>query len=73
MRPLQKSKKIISGPLILKHFDPDLTPIVYSDSSYLGLGFALIQFSKEDKEEKYPRLVMAGGRGLAPNEKKIGY
>ena len=68
---LDKIKAMITGPLILRHFDKDLTPIVYSDSSYIGLGWALIQFAKTDKEEKFPRLIMAGGRTLAPNEKNF--
>ena len=42
---LAKIKAMITDPLILRHFDKDLTPIIYTDLSYVDLGWPLIEFS----------------------------
>ena len=72
---LQKSfedlKKLLCGPLVLHYFNPSLPPIVITDASTNGIGFVCIQYEKEDKEQKFPKLIAAGSRGLTPSESRF--
>ena len=63
-----KVKQILTGPKVLHHFNPKLAPVVMSDACFQGLGYCLLQYDESDTEEKCPKLIVAGGRGLTPAE-----
>ena len=39
-----------------------------TDASFQGLGYCLLQYDENDVEEKRPKLIVAGGRGITPAE-----
>ena len=61
----EESKKILTSPLLVHHFDPKLPTELLTDASRLrGLGFLLIQRDKKG----HPRLITCGSRSLQPCE-----
>ena len=63
-----KVKQILTGPKVLHHFNPKLAPVIMTDASFQGLGYCLLQYDENDVEEKRPKLIVAGGRGITPAE-----
>ena len=63
-----KVKQILTGPKVLHHFNPKLAPVIMTDACFQGLGYCLLQYDENDVEEKRPKLIVAGGRGLTPAE-----
>ena len=62
-------KKVLTGPLVVRHYDPSLSTEVITDASRLhGLGFLILQFDPKDPEQRR-WLIMAGSRALIPAEK----
>ena len=59
-------KNLLTSPMIVHFFDPDLPTSLLTDASKLhGIGYALVQHGKDG----CLRLVQAGSRSLAPAEK----
>ena len=59
-------KNLLTSPMIVHFFDPDLpTPLLTDASKLHGIGYALVQHGKDGRL----RLVQAGSRSLAPAEK----
>jgi len=59
-------KELLTSPLLVHYFDPDLPTTLLTDASKLnGLGYALVQHDTEG----HLRLIQAGSRGLNPAER----
>ena len=64
-----RMKEILTGPLLVRHFDPEKITTLITDASRLyGLGFVLLQSDKDDPEGR-EYLVMCGSRSLTSAEK----
>ena len=61
-------KKILTSPLLVGHFDPNLAPVILTDFSKFGIAFCLFQFKKVDGLNK-ATLVSSGSRSLTNSEK----
>ena len=57
-------KKILSGPLVLKHFDSSKDVILLTDASRLhGLGYALGHIELDGSGKKHFKIVHCGSKG----------
>ena len=64
-RSFEKTKDILTGPLLVKPFDISLPSEIYCDASRLhGLGFMLLQREPDGKH----RLISCGSRSVTPTE-----
>ena len=62
----QKLKLMLSGPMLVKPFDPTLPTELLTDASrHFGLGFILLQRGKDNK----PRIIRCGSRSLTAAQK----
>ena len=61
----EEVKKILTGPLLLAHFNPEFKTEVITDASRIGLGFILRQF---DSTIEQWRMVQCGSRALSETE-----
>lgn len=60
-------KKILLGPLVVAHFDPEKEIELYTDAARLsGIGFCLIQENGEGKK----RLICCGSKSNSPAESR---
>ena len=59
-RSFLHSKKVLSGPATLKHFDPKMATSLITDACKIGLGYLLIQQKDIDKKEF--NLIECGSR-----------
>ena len=65
-----KLKQILTGPLIVKHFNPAWATEVITDASRLhGLGFLVLQYDPKAPEPARRWLIMAGSRANTAAEK----
>ena len=64
-KAFEECKSTLTGPLILRNFDPHLSVELHCDASRQSVGFCLLQ---RDKAQK-PRLLTCGSRTLTPAEK----
>ena len=67
-RAFQVAKNILSGPSILKHFNPSWSTSLMVDASRIGLGFVLVQ--QEDEEKSPFVLIQCGSRKVNPTEQR---
>ena len=66
----QAAIKLLTSEMIVKPFDPSMTSELLTDASRLkGLGYALLQRSKNDPEAA-PRLIQCGSRSLTDTESR---
>ena len=65
-----KLKQILTGPLCVKHFNPEWATEVITDASRLhGLGFLVLQYDPKAPEPARRWLIMAGSRANTAAEK----
>lgn len=66
-KDFDRAKDILTGPLLVRHYDPDMVTELITDASRLhGLGFVLLQHDGKDPK-RY--LIMAGSRPLTSAER----
>ncbi len=58
-------KKLLTSTTIVKHFDPSLRSVIFTDASAASIGFALVQHGPDGT----PRLISCGS-SLNPAEKR---
>ena len=66
-RCFEEVKKILTGPLIMGYYDPELETELITDASRIGVGFVLRQFEAEKKRWK---LIQCGSRALSETESR---
>ena len=64
----EQTIQILTGPLLVKFFDPNLKTTLVTDASRKALGFCLLQYSKDSNGKSQPRLIQCGSRSLIPAE-----
>ena len=67
VQAFQKTKKILTGNLVLRPFNPDLVTELFTDASRKGLGFVLLQ---QDPKTGNRHLIQCGSRSLSSPESR---
>jgi hypothetical protein len=65
-KAFEATKKILTGPLVLRSFNPNTRTELITDASRIGLGFILLN---EDPETGNKHLIQCGSRALTNAEK----
>ena len=64
-------KRILSGDLVVRHFDPSKNVILLTDTSRLhGLGYALGHIDIDNSGSKHFKIVHSGSKGLTSTQQR---